>query len=243
VLGMDAYDRGARIAPAYLVFSPLVVLVFALALGTPVWWSKLGGVLAACGAPVLVVQWGRSGGRKKEPKLFENWGGAPTTKLLRFAEGGSRAGVVQRHEAVERATGIVMPSPEEEAADPATADATYETGVTALRELTRDEEQFPLVLKENIGYGFRRNLWGRKGYGIAVAVLVLAASGGLLVAAAVGHEVYAWESAAVAAAYAALALVLWITTVTTEWVHEAADAYAKRLLESALRLGSVERRL
>jgi hypothetical protein len=232
---IDVYDRGARLAPAYLVFSPAVVLVVALSLGTPAWWSKLGGVLVSCGAPILAVQWGRSGGRKKEPRLFQMWGGAPTTTLLRFATGGTAAAVAQRHEAIERATGKKMPKADEEAADPAGADSLYETGVTELRELTRNET-FPLVLKENIAYGFRRNLWGRKPYGIGVALLVLAASAGLLVAAALGHEVSAWESAAFAAAFAAVALVIWITTVTPAWVHEAGDAYATRLLESALRL-------
>jgi hypothetical protein len=129
-----------------------------------------------------------------------------------------------------------MPTAEDEVADPATADDLYETGVTALRELTRDDTQFPLVLKENIAYGFRRNLWGRKPYGIAVAALTLAASGGLLIAAALSHEVTAWESTAFAVAFAAAGLIAWITTVTPEWVHEAGEGYAARLLESAIRL-------
>jgi hypothetical protein len=238
---MDAYDRGARLAPAYLVFLPAVVFVIALSIGTSAWWNKLGGVLVACGAPILAVQWGRSGGRAKQPQLFQRWGGPPTTTLLRFRSGGNAATVAQRHEVVERATGTRMPTAAEEAADPAAADAIYETGVTELRELTRDEKQFPLVLKENIAYGFRRNLWGRKPYGIAVAALVLTASGGLLIAAALGHEVVPWESAAFAVAFAAVALVVWLTTITPEWVREAGEAYATRLLESAIRLSPVVR--
>lgn len=235
MLDLDAYDRSARLAPAYLVFSPAVVFVVALSLGTSAWWSKLGGVLVGCGAPIIAVQWGRSGGRKKQPELFQRWGGAPTTKLLRFTEGGTASTVAQRHKAIQRATGIRIPSAEEEAADRGGADAVYETAVTELRELTRSEE-FPLVHKENIAYGFRRNLWARKRYGIGVAVLVLAASVGLLIAAAFDHEVSLWESVAFAAAFAAVALILWTTTVTPEWVREAGEAYATRLLESALRL-------
>jgi hypothetical protein len=234
--GIDAYDRGGRLAPAYLVFSPAVVFVVALSLGSSALWSKVGGALVACGAPALAVQWGRSGGRKKQTELWTKWGGAPTTKLLRFAGGGSSAAVAQRHQAIERATGIKMPSAEEEAADSAAADAIYETGVTELRERMRDDKQFPLVLKENIGYGFRRNLWGRKPYGIAVATLVVLISLALLIVAATGHEVGAWESAAIAAGFAVLVLVIWLTTITPEWVREAGDAYATRLLESALRL-------
>jgi hypothetical protein len=102
----------------------------------------------------------------------------------------------------------------------------------------RDENQFPLVLRENMAYGFRRNLWGRKPYGIAAAAATLAVSGGLLVAAAAGQELVPWEGAAFVAGYAAVALLTWIAAITPDWVREAAEAYATRLLESAVRLDS-----
>jgi hypothetical protein len=235
MIAFDAYDRGARLGPAYLVFSPAAVLFFALSVGSAEWWSKLGGILITCGAPVLAVQWGRAGGRKKQSALFQMWGGSPTTRLLRFATGGAAAGVSERHRLVSRATGISLPSQADEEADPVAADARYEAATAALRELTRSED-FPLVLKENIGYGFRRNLWGRKPYGIAVAALAALASAGLLVAVALGDDVVPWASAAVGLGFSVIALVVWTAMVTTEWVHEAAQAYATRLLESAVRV-------
>lgn len=234
--GIDAYDRSARLAPAYLVFSPAVVFVVVLALGTSQWWSKLGGVLVSCGAPLLAVQWGRSGGRQKQARLFEMWGGPLTTQLLRFRTDGSASIVARRHEVVERATGIRLPTAAEEERDPADADDRYEIAVADLRERMRDEKEFPLVVKENTAYGLRRNLWGRKAYGIAVAMLALTASAALLVSAAVGHEIGSWPAAAFAAGFAALALAVWLTTITSGWVREAAEAYATRLLESAVRL-------
>jgi hypothetical protein len=236
LLDLDAYDRGARLAPAYLVFAPAAVFVVALALGSSEWWSKIAGVLVGCGAPAFAAHWGRSGGRRKQLELFTRWGGAPTTQLLRFRTGGSATVVSHRHDVVARATGFALPSAAEEEAGAATADDRYEIAVTALRERTRDVEQFPLVLKENIGYGFCRNLWGRKPYGIAIALLALAASGALLIAAAVGHGWESWPAAAVAAGFAALALVVWLAVVTPAWVGEAGEAYATRLLESAERV-------
>ena len=238
--GIDAYDRSARLAPAYLVFSPAVVFVVVLALGTSEWWSKLGGILVACGAPLFAVEWGRSGGRQKQTKLIEMWGGPPTTQLLRFRTGGSAAIVRHRHEVVERATGLKLPTATGEKQDPAAADDEYEIAVADLRERTRDEKEFPLVVKENTAYGFRRNLWGRKEYGTAVAILALTASAVLLIAAAVGHGFGSWAAAAVATGFAALALVVWQTTITPGWVREAAEAYATRLLESAVRLPAAE---
>jgi Flp pilus assembly protein TadB len=232
----DAYDRSARLTPAYLVFLPAIVFVVALALGTPEWWSKLGGVLVACGAPLFAVQWGRSGGLQKQSELFEMWGGAPTTQLLRFRTGGSTAAVQRRHEVVGRATGIALPTADEEERDPAGADDQYQIAVADLRERTRDEKEFPLVGKENTAYGFRRNLWGRKEYGIAVAILVLGVGVAVLISAAAGHELGSWAAAALATGFAALALVVWLTTVTPRWVREAAEAYARRLFESAVRL-------
>jgi hypothetical protein len=233
VLDLDTYDRGARLAPAYLVFSPAVVFVVVLSLGTSDWWSKLGGALVALGAPMLVVQWGRSGGRRKQELLWQKWGGAPTTRLLRFADGGSSVAVAQRHEAVDRAIGTSLPTREQEAADPADADARYGAAVTALRALTENE---PLVLKENVAYGFRRNLWARKCYGIAVALAVLAISIGWLVADAVGASLGSAAATAAAAAYSALALLVWLAIVNEDWVREAAQAYAERLIQTATRL-------
>jgi hypothetical protein len=182
------------------------------------------------------AHWGRSGGRRKQGELYVCWGGAPTTQLLRFRTGGSATVVSHRHDVVGHATGFTLPSAAEEEADAAAADDRYDIAVAALRERTRDIERFPLVLNENIGYGFRRNLWGRKPYGIAIALLVLAASAALLIAAAVGLGWGSWPAAAFAAGFPALALVVWLAVVTPAWVGEAGAAYATRLLESAERV-------
>jgi hypothetical protein len=63
----------------------------------------------------------------------------------------------------------------------------------------------------------------------------------MLIAAALGLDVKAWEAAAFAAAFAAASLIVWITTITPGWVHEGGEAYATRLLESAIRLPPVDR--
>jgi hypothetical protein len=170
----------------------------------------------ACGAPLLAVEWGRDGGWRRQSDLFASRDGPPTRTLLRFAGSTDQEAVAQRHELVTRATGVDLPTRAEQEADPRKADAAYDAAVTALRELTRDKKQFPLVVRENAGYGFRRNLWGRKSYGIAVALVVLVVAGGLIVAAAVGHETLSWKGATIAAAFAAAALVVWLTTITSD---------------------------
>ena len=69
---------------------------------------------------------------------------------------------------------------------------------------------------------------------------MLGVSATLLIVVVLGHEVAAWEAAAASAAFAAAVLIVWITTITPEWVHEAGEAYATRLLESAIRLPPVD---
>jgi hypothetical protein len=233
---LDAYDIRARLAVTYLVFSPLVVVVIAFALGTADWWSKLGGVAVACGGPLLAAQWGRSGGRRKEPELWERWGGSPTLALLRFSSGSDSSSVERRHQLVSGVTGITLPDAISEKRDPKAADAAYEDAVAALRELTRDRSEFPLVWEEVTNYGFRRNLWGRKAFGLALALTTAGASTVILVLDAVGHGWNSTTAAVIAAAYAFLAALVWATVISPEWVKETAEAYAQRLLESAIRL-------
>ena len=236
--GIDAYDRVARLAPAYLVFAPAIVFVIVSSLGSDESWRKIGGTLVALGAPMLAVQWGRAGGRSKQAALFASWGGAPTTHLLRFSTGGPVQSVVERHRILEAATGMPLPTRDAEAADPQRADAIYEAAVVKLREFTRTPE-YPLVLKENIAYGFRRNLWGRKPYGVGIAVTTAALSAAFLGAAALGHELIPWQAGAVSLAFSGITTLVWLTVVTRNWVRDAAEAYAVRLLESATRVQPV----
>lgn len=236
MIGFDAYDRGARLAPAYLVFAPAVVFVFAASLGAPEWWSKLGGILVACGGPMLAVEWGRAAGRRKQTALFDRWGGSPTTQLLQFGRGGTEATVRQRHSAVVRATGTLLPSASEEVADPARATAAYDNAVRVLRELTRDKA-FSLVLRENISYGFRRNLWGRKPFGLTISFAAVAASAVLIILDVLdGTSVVSVSASVIGGGFGVIALAGWIIVVTPDWVRAAGDAYAERLIDSAIRL-------
>jgi hypothetical protein len=49
------------------------------------------------------------------------------------------------------------------------ADAAYETAVAVMRERTRKADESPLVFDELCKFGFRRNLWGHRTLGVALA--------------------------------------------------------------------------
>jgi hypothetical protein len=233
---LDAYDLRARVAVTYLVFSPVTVFVVAFALGSREWWARIGGVAVACGGPLIAAQWGRSAGRRKEQRLWDSWGGSPTLALLRYASGGPRETVERRHVSVSRATGIDLPNYEAETANPDGADVTYTDAVSALRELTRSKTEFDLVFEELANYGLRRNLWGRKPFGVATAATTAICSAVLLAGDLSSRTWGSTVAAIISLSFALSALLIWLLMVTPGWVKESADAYALRLLESSVRL-------
>jgi hypothetical protein len=230
---MDTYTRRARLSPVYLLFLPLALPIVALSWAPASWWGRLVGLALACGLPLLAAQFGRSAGKRKEPDLYAVWGGPPTTAMLRHRGSSNLVALARRHDLIARAVRIRLPSAAEEEADPENADAAYETAVAALRERTRKADEFPLVFDEVCNYGFRRNLWGHRSLGI-----VLAAAGALVAlgAAAFGAAGVIRVSIPTALAVGILdaaGAVVWARMVTEDWVRQAADAYAERLLSSA----------
>ncbi len=124
---------------------------------------------------------------------------------------------------------IALPTEEKEAADPVGADQVYDTCVSFLRERTRDKSKFRVLFSENCSYGFRRNLWGMKVLGIAVAVISLGAVVGTIFVR--GPDTALAAPAVLAGgAISLLLLIAWVFAVTPSWVRVAAEAYAKQLL-------------
>lgn len=238
---MDRYTRRARLYPVYLLVFPLALPLVALSWGPAAWWGRLAALAAACGLPLMAAQVGRSAGKRKEPALFAAWGGMPTTALLRHRSSTNPTALARRHELISRATGVALPSPAEEHDHPEAADAAYETAVAALREQTRDQERFPLVFDELCNYGFRRNLWGHRALGIAVALGSVIVILGVAVLGAVGAVRISGPTALAVALVDSIIVAVWVRMITVEWVREAADAYAERLLSSAERLDSQTR--
>ncbi|MGK5171815.1 hypothetical protein [Geodermatophilus sp. CPCC 205761] len=228
---MDAYDRKARLYPAAVVIFPLTLLGLLL-FSLPDWWKGLATFAAAGGLHVPVMHLVRDRGAGKQDALWEGWGGPPTTLLLRWTGKTNVIQQKQRHTAVASATGLSLPSPEEETANPADADAVYESAVDLLRAKTRGEV-FSLVQAENANYGFRRNLYGCRAFGIAVA-LIIAIAEGVLAILGIRHVVEVSPALMfVAAGTSLLWLAGWIFTVTPAFVKRDADRYALALVLAA----------
>jgi hypothetical protein len=224
----DSYSRTARLAPAILAALPAIAI---LAAGVSSASTALrgAGFLGGC-TGLVVVALVRDRGRHVEEDLWRSWGGAPSTRRLRWREG-RVTDVARLHDRVTQATGLELPDAEAEERDPADADARYDEAVEALRALTRNRERFNLVFTENVQYGWRRNCYGLRPAAITVAAFGLAATACEL-ALAGGSFPSRASRWAPAVGIATLALLWWTLVVTDGWVRSAAERYTDRLYEA-----------
>ena len=170
---IDRYVLGARVAPVVVV---ALLLFLAVSAWIPFseWPIKLLGGSAILGIGAFVLaQVARDAGKAIEGPLWTSWGGPPTMQMLRHRgqtiEAGSKVLLHRKLIALE----IVdrLPTPADETADPAAADAQYRTCADWLRRKALElkaKPPFDIVHSENIAYGFRRNLLGIRSYGLMV---------------------------------------------------------------------------
>ncbi|SRR6266508_538520 len=169
----DPYDRQARLYPALLCLLPLLALI-ALLYAPNV--SALAGVVTlavSCGALFLMTNICREMGKRLEERLFRDWGGKPTTQLLRHRDDVIDSVTKRRYHAfLAMKINSEFPDADQEKADRAKADGTYQSGARWLLDHTRPDagRQFDLLFRDNITYGFRRNGLGVRPVAIVVAI-------------------------------------------------------------------------
>ncbi|RAR56448.1 hypothetical protein C7401_11997 [Paraburkholderia unamae] len=235
----DRYERTARLYPALLVLAPLVVTVISL-------YGQVLGILGtvatslvACGGLVLLADFARNRGKEREKHLWDKWGGAPSTQLLRHTNNAVDIVSKERyHHFLSRKIGKVFPSADEEKNDPAAADAIYASASNWLRQATRDEKTYRLLMNDNISYGFRRNSFAMRRLGVTVCVAVGAwvllrhGASELVVhmhtAKNAENLFSAGESTSLAVAF--LLLLAWIGFFNEAAVRGAAFSYADKLM-------------
>ncbi len=155
---IDAYELRARLAPALITISPWVLV--AVALLQPVSQSVLGssavGVvfIALLYALSLVV---RHQGRRVENRLWDSWGGPPSTVLLSDAD--DTFSKVTKSEIRTYLTDIFGLK------NVGSADVTEDAQniqemFRQVRQYIRTHDPGGLWFKHNAEYGFLRNLYG-----------------------------------------------------------------------------------
>lgn len=227
----DGYARKARLWPAFLALLP----VFVLLISNTTWmafdfsnalWVAISGALM-----FFVSDFARGRGKKAEKKFLQSWGGWPSKTMLRHRDQNLDPVTKARYHAhCERLiVGFKTPAPDEENADRAGADHWYETVTKFLLANTRDKGRFPLILEENITYGFRRNLYGLKQLAlatIAISIFYLLWLNriDLLSGSILSNKFITLIVGSI------FVTALWVFVVTPAWVREAANDYARQLL-------------
>lgn len=225
----DEYERRARLYPVLLLSLPTA---FAVACWFPQFsWSQLIGGLALPLVFTFLSQIGRDQGRKREPWLYQHWGGKPSTVVLQHRSNHLPPQARERyHKRLEELLpGTRMPNRLSEGVDPTEADQIYDSCVHFLRERTRDKAAFPLVFAENVNYGMRRNMWGMKPAAIVLCVVGLIAS---TLATILKYDGQLPAVPAIATVLNAAMLAFWLLRITPDWVRVPAFAYAERLLSA-----------
>lgn len=233
----DPYEWKARVTPGLLVALPIIVPLVCVYGPKHPTLTAVVGLLATCGVTYALASIARGRGKKIEEHCMKKWGGLPTTLALRHSDHFFDSITKKRYHAdITNKLDITMPTPEEEARDPQKADDAYMAAARRLRELTRGDKQ--LLLKENIAYGFHRNMLGMKGVGLVTSL------GGLLYGLVIAQvlSLATMELAPVHLASPGLAggitiaislflLFAWLSYFNEDKVRRIGFVYAERLFE------------
>ena len=214
----DEYSLKARVWPAAIVASPALTLL-AFTPKASVTALVSGAVFLAM--TMLAVQLILHSGHRTEARLVAAWGGMPTTKMLRTSNSDAPRLVAERRRHVERATGLTLPTAEDERASPTHADQEYAHAVGRCIDLVRDERSSRLLKVENIAYGFRRNLRSARAAGIIVALMAFVAGVGL------GIFLHAPTPGVVAGTYSLVLLIVWVFAIRDNLVRDQSEKYAQ----------------
>ena len=225
---IDRYDLKARLYPGLLVTLPMFAVAFSIfpKLQHP---KALGiGLVLESALLYWLMRIARDQGKRAEARLFREWGGRPTSRLLRWSDSDIDPLTKARyHRFLTKLIGVTLPDQTSEARDPSTAEQCYDSAVRALIEKRRTKT-YSLIFAENCNYGFARNLYGLRWAGVASNLI----TGALLLGACWRRE---WQMSELMWGTATLAVfctILLVVFASKASVRRAAIAYAQALLRS-----------
>jgi hypothetical protein len=231
---ISKYKLYARIYPTLIILLPILILAIYFSIDYQSIYTAVGGLGIITLLQFVLSEVGRDRGKKVEAKLWKEWGGAPSTQILRHSDGTFDPHTTKRHhQKLFETTGMGQAEMLElENSDPQDADNIYSAWCGHLRSATRDTTKYKLLFQENISYGFRRNLWGLKQPAI-ILIIVIAS-----VIAFTEYLQFQSNGASLSLISSIcfigllLLLLFWLLIVKKSWIKSVAFAYAERLIET-----------
>ncbi|WP_159731610.1 hypothetical protein [Methylosinus sp. Ce-a6] len=231
---IDHYTFNARVLPALIIAAPIAMILFtwlpnSLFADDETWVKSLTKGAFASGVATAVAfalaQWIRNAGKRLEDGLLPKWDGLPSVCFLRHRDKAIDAVSKDRYHRrlVELGAVASMPALTDELRDPVGSDAFYMSASTWLRTNTRDEKKFSLLYKENVNYGFHRNLLAGKTIGLALCVAAACSS---------GFAFYLGKSPVAESLVTGIIFVYLNSAIGEQALYRVACEYAKRLLEA-----------
>lgn len=233
MIELDKYTIKARLFPSFLVLLPAFVEGVYYITDIEKYYHYFTAVIAVGLFTFLLSQLGRDKGKSKEQELHKYFGGKPSTQVLRHSNSHIDRVTKARYYKLlsQKIEGIQIPTEDQEIKNPNCADQVYDSCAKFLISKTRDTKKFNLLFKENISYGFRRNLWGMKVWALL-----------FLLCCFVLHFYFATQSFTVFNHYQTkdiglfvflfVEILFWLFVVTKNWIKLTAFAYSERLYES-----------
>jgi hypothetical protein len=232
---VDNYALKARVYPMIILFIPIIIIGIFYSIQFEAVLLLLSSLGIVGALMYLFSQIGRDRGKLKEQDLWKMWGGAPTTQIIRLDDGRIDQHTKERYRKKLQAVCPVpnIPDITLESNNNAAANEVYTTWTKFLIAKTRDPKSYALLLKDNISYGFRRNLWGLKLYGLLLTVLLLIANYVFWLSRLNTPNFLSYPNSFIYSEIALFAmLIFWIVKVTPNWIKIPAFSYAERLYES-----------
>ena len=248
--GFDRYNRQARISPALLLLLPILFTACSVfpQLIISDYVKTLALISVSFGVLYFLSSVCRSAGKKKEVELIAEWGGYPTTIILRHQDNSLNNYVKSRYHNFlnQNVPDINLPTISEESNNPQLADEIYSSSIDWLKEQRRDKDKYNLLYEELIQYGFRRNLLGIKTWGllscIASIIFIFGnqiyqvlinttkfqSTSNLLQLTIENVTSFQWG----VIFFDIFVLCIWLFMIREPWVKEAGFDYAKTLLKS-----------
>jgi hypothetical protein len=231
----DAYSLKARVYPMVLVFFPIVVLGTFYSVEYQSYTHALTSIGLTGALCFLFSQLGRDAGKKKEKDLWKSWGGMPSLLVIRLSDAKIDKHTKERYhkKLYELCPVSFQTSEATEQANPDACDEVYRAWSKFLISKTRDTKKYSLLFKDNISYGFRRNLWGLKTLAIFLIILLIGINYGYwALQSHTFNPALLPKNVIYSSAFLLLILLFWCFIVTKSWVRIPADSYAERLYEA-----------